>query len=99
MDLFSPVASGAVAPAPELAALPGPIVGFIGAIDSYKVNLNLLAEVARLLPTWNFVLIGPVGLGDHTEAARLPDAPNLHFFGAARIHILACLCGGIRHFA
>ena len=81
VNLFGPVARGAVPPAPELAALPGPIVGFIGAIDSYKVNLDLLAEVARLLPTWSFVLVGPVGLGDHTQAGGLPDTPNLHFLG------------------
>jgi glycosyltransferase involved in cell wall biosynthesis len=81
VDLFGPVASGAIRPAPEVAALPHPIVGFIGAIDAYKVNLGLLTEVAQLLPAWSFVLIGPVGLGDHTQAERLPDTPNLHFLG------------------
>lgn len=81
IDHFRPVADGLVTVAPELQKLPRPIAGFVGAVSNYKVNLDLLAETARLLPHWSFVLVGPVGAGDKTRSDELPTLPNLHFIG------------------
>lgn len=65
----------------ELAELPRPIVGFSGAVDAYKVDFSLLADLARLRPTWSFVLVGKVGVCDDTAETALPSAPNLHYLG------------------
>jgi glycosyltransferase involved in cell wall biosynthesis len=67
----------------DLAAIPAPRVGFVGAISSYKVDFTLLRTVAERHPEWSVVLIGKVGEGDPwTDAARLSGLPNLHLLGA-----------------
>ncbi len=65
------------ADAADQAAIPHPRVGFYGVLDE-RLDLDLLAEVARLRPSVQFVLLGPVVKIEETD---LPSAPNLHFFG------------------
>lgn len=67
---------------PVLAEIPRPRIGYIGALDSYKVDFALLAEVARLRPDLHIVCVGPVGSGDNTRRASLPQAPNLHYINS-----------------
>lgn len=40
-----------------------PQIGFIGAIQEHKVDIQLVIDMAHLRPGWDFVLVGPVGLG------------------------------------
>ena len=49
---------------PAMAALPAPRIVFTGAIVAVKLDLPLLAELARLRPSWSFALVGPVGPGE-----------------------------------
>ncbi|MCA9628645.1 MAG: glycosyltransferase [Myxococcales bacterium] len=66
----------------DIAAIKGPIIGFIGALSSYKVNLGWLVQLARSRPDWSLVLIGPVGLSDpSTDVAALQRLPNVHLLG------------------
>jgi glycosyltransferase involved in cell wall biosynthesis len=53
-----------------------PIVGFVGKIEDW-VDVDLVAEAARLLPESSFVLIGPVG----TDVEALRSEPNVHLLG------------------
>lgn len=65
----------------ELEAIRKPRIGFVGAISSYKLDFNLIAEAAEKRPAWNWVLIGKVGEGDpHTDASLLMK-PNIHLLG------------------
>lgn len=82
VSAFLPVAAGQVTPAAELSSLRRPIAGFVGAVDAYKINLQLIEAIARLLPHWTFVLVGPVGSGDGTRLADLPHLPNVVYLGA-----------------
>ena len=66
----------------DLARIPAPRLGFVGAISAYKVDFDLLRHVARARPDWNIVLIGKVGEGDPwTDATRLHGLQNLHCLG------------------
>lgn len=66
----------------ELAAIPAPRLGFIGAVSGYKLDLGLLAELARRHPHWSLVLVGPVGEGDPgTDVSELQGLPNVHLLG------------------
>ncbi|WP_322094656.1 glycosyltransferase [Paraburkholderia bannensis] len=66
----------------DLAAIPGPRIGFIGAISGYKVNFDLLRAVALAHPEWSIVMIGQVGEGDPwTDASNLKHVPNIHLLG------------------
>jgi glycosyltransferase involved in cell wall biosynthesis len=62
-------------PAPELHAIPHPILGYFGTMD-YVMDTELMAEVARLRPGWHWVL-----LGLKSNLVRV-SAPNIHFLGS-----------------
>ena len=53
----------------------GPVAGFHGALASW-IDWNLVHHVAKRLPQWNFVFIGPLlNIGKE----RLPYGPNIFF--------------------
>jgi len=62
---------------PDLAALPRPVVGYVGNLEPYKFDAALVEAVARALPECSFALVGP----DHPQAAALKRLPNVHFLG------------------
>ena len=66
----------------DLACIPEPRLLFVGAIAAYKLNLPLLAELARACPQWSIVLIGGVGEGDpSTTLSAIADCPNIYLLG------------------
>ncbi len=61
-----------------------PIVGYIGAIDSYKFDYQLLKEAALKCPDYSFVIIGGSGLKDAEGSLSelgLENIPNIYFLG------------------
>lgn len=81
-DHFATARTEALPVPADLAALPGPRIGFIGAISGYKVDFALLRRMAEAHPEWSIVLIGKVGEGDPwTDVSTLQDLKNLHFVG------------------
>ena len=68
---------------PAIDSLPHPRLVFQGAIVATKLDVQLIAEVARLRPEWSIVLVGPRGAGDPTgDLSPLDEAPNIHMIGA-----------------
>ncbi len=66
----------------DLASLPGPRIGFVGAISGYKLDLPLVRALAEAHPEWSIVLIGKVGEGDPwTNVDALRGLPNVHLLG------------------
>jgi len=74
----------------ELARLPRPIMGFVGMIGEW-VNLDLVADLARLRPESSLVMVGP----ELTGRGPCAGLPNVHFLGS-RDHTL--LPAYLRHF-
>jgi glycosyltransferase involved in cell wall biosynthesis len=75
------MAAETVVPA-DLLRIPGPRLGFIGAISGYKVDFDLLRSIALARRDWSIVLIGKVGEGDPwTDPAKLEGLPNLYQLG------------------
>jgi len=65
-----------------LKKLKRPIIGYIGNISSYKIDIDLVYDVAVKNPEWSFVFIGPVGRGDpSTDLSRLISLSNVTFLG------------------
>ena len=66
----------------DLAIVPTPRIGFVGAISGYKLDFQLIAKIARARPRWSILLIGKVGEGDPwTNVAALREYRNIHFLG------------------
>src|SRR5262249_61623147 len=53
---FARATDAATPVAPEIAALPRPVLGLVGLIDE-RIDLGLLATVAARRPAWTFVLV------------------------------------------
>lgn len=77
------------APADQ-AVIGGPRAGFFGVIDE-RMDLDLVAETARLRPDWQFVMIGPVV---KIDPASLPTAQNIHWLGGKSYPELPGYLGG-----
>lgn len=61
----------------DMTEIPHPRVGFIGVIDE-RMDIELLGRVAEKMPTWQFVMIGPVVKIDEND---LPRRANIHYLG------------------
>jgi glycosyltransferase involved in cell wall biosynthesis len=67
---------------PGMAALPTPRIVFTGAIVAVKLDLPLLASLARLRPSWSFALVGPIGPGEpDADISAIIGEPNIHLLG------------------
>jgi glycosyltransferase involved in cell wall biosynthesis len=63
----------------DLARLGGPVVGYMGGVDPFRMDVSLLTYLARERPHWNIVLVGYVWFGFNAEAFR--HFPNIHVLG------------------
>jgi glycosyltransferase involved in cell wall biosynthesis len=79
---FERVRQANMPPPQDVAQLSRPIVGYVGHI-SIRLDLPLLAEIARQRPDWSLVLVGSVWEKKcEREMAALCALPNVHFLGA-----------------
>lgn len=62
----------------DLAAIPGPRVGFFGALDDFVVDFDLLGLLAEQLPTVSIVLVGSA---DGPVEELVARHPNVHWLG------------------
>ncbi len=60
--------------APDIAAIPKPVLGYFGAMD-FVMDVELIAEISRRRPEWHWVLVGI------RSNLTVVDAPNVHFLG------------------
>ena len=54
-----------------------PTAGYVGVLDE-RLDLDLIAGIAELLPEWEIRMIGPV---IKIDPATLPQAPNIVYYG------------------
>jgi glycosyltransferase involved in cell wall biosynthesis len=59
----------------EIAAIPRPVLGYIGGADWYTMDIPLIEHVARVRPDWHWVFIGL-----KSNSVQL-SGPNIHFLG------------------
>jgi glycosyltransferase involved in cell wall biosynthesis len=73
----------------EVAALPKPVIGFVGAVSNYKLNIDWLLTLARTRPGYHLCLIGPIGVSDpSTNVSALKALPNVHVLGTRDYDVL-----------
>ena len=65
----------------EMVSIPSPRIGFVGAIADYKVDFDLISQVARSRPEWHWIMIGKVGEGQPTTKVDKLNLPNIHLLG------------------
>lgn len=79
----------------DLAIIPEPRIGFVGAISNYKLDFGLISAVATANPQWQFVFLGPTGEGEpFTNTELLKQQPNIHLLGRRSYEALPFYCAG-----
>lgn len=67
-------------PAPDdMKDIPKPVIGYVGALQSIRLDIELLAYIAKQKPEWNIVLVGPED--NEFKASNLHRISNIHFLG------------------
>jgi glycosyltransferase involved in cell wall biosynthesis len=87
--LFSSALDPATEVPADLAALPGPRIGFYGTLREW-VDFELLAHVARERPSWQLVLLGQ----ELCDTSAVHALPNVHLLGQKRHAELPAYCKG-----
>jgi UDP-galactopyranose mutase len=70
--------------------IPHPRLGFFGVIDE-RFDVQLIDEVSKARPEWQFVMIGPVV---KIDPATLPQRANIHYLGGKDYNELPSYIGG-----
>ena len=73
----------------DLAAIPGPRIGFYGTLREW-VDFELIAHVARARPDWQIVLIGQ----ELCDTSAVHTLPNVHLLGQKQHAELPAYCKG-----
>jgi glycosyltransferase involved in cell wall biosynthesis len=75
-----------------LKGIPRPIAGYVGALNSERLDIQLIAEIAKQIPKMSFVLVGKE---DATfQQSALHTIPNIYFTGLKAFEDLpACIYG------
>ena len=73
-DHWARVGSGELEVAPEVARIPGPRIGYFGAIEPWLIDQELIKRSARERPAWQWIFIG-----NRSRGLDIEDLPNTHF--------------------
>lgn len=72
----------------DIKGIKKPVIGFIGAIDEYKLDFELIDYVAKSRPNWSIVMIGKMGICDTTTYKTVPKRENIYYLGQKEFDIL-----------
>lgn len=77
LELFKP---NEVPEPKDLSKIKGVKIGYIGFLTEMRLNINLLAEIAKTKTDWQIILVGPE---DHAfKNSGLHQISNIHFLGS-----------------
>ncbi|HEY5952693.1 MAG TPA: glycosyltransferase [Kofleriaceae bacterium] len=86
---FARAIDDAVSIPADLAALPGPRIGFFGTLRDF-LDYELMAYVAKARPNWSLALIGQ----ELCDIGPLKGLPNVHLLGQKKHDELPAYCKG-----
>ena len=70
----------------DIQDLPKPLIGYVGALSSSRLDIELLAYIAMAKPEWSLVLIGPED--ENFKESKLHGIKNIHFLGLKEASVL-----------
>ncbi|RYZ51657.1 MAG: glycosyltransferase family 1 protein, partial [Sphingobacteriales bacterium] len=70
----------------DIAAIKRPVIGYIGAVLSHRLDLQLLEELSKRKPEWNFVFVGKCD--EEFSRSPIQQSPNVHFLGLKEERLL-----------
>ena len=79
LEMFADFKGGIPA---DISSISKPIIGYVGALQSIRLDINLLIDIAVKKPEWNIVLTGPED--EEFKASKLHHLNNVHFTGSKK---------------
>ena len=70
----------------DIRMIRNPIIGYVGALQSSRLDLGIIEHIALKQPDWSIVLVGPED--DEFKASKLHAIPNIHFLGSKPANLL-----------
>ncbi|MFT4094893.1 MAG: glycosyltransferase [Niabella sp.] len=64
----------------DIAHIDRPVIGYVGALWTSRLDLSLLENLAKKKTDWNWVFVGPED--ESFQKSILHQLPNVHFMGA-----------------
>ncbi|RAJ06939.1 glycosyltransferase involved in cell wall biosynthesis [Chitinophaga skermanii] len=65
----------------------GPLIGYVGALMSARLDINIIKTIAQANTQWQVILVGPED--ESFRQSELHNMPNVHFLGPQPAHTLA----------
>ena len=63
----------------DMTSITHPVIGYVGALQSIRLDIELLAYIARQRPEWSIVLVGPED--EAFKKSELHSIRNIYFLG------------------
>ncbi|GAL65901.1 glycosyltransferase [Jejuia pallidilutea] len=63
----------------EFKTINGPVIGYVGSLTTLRLDIELIAFIAKQRQDWNIVLVGPED--ENFKQSSLHQLQNVHFFG------------------
>ncbi|MDP1726922.1 MAG: glycosyltransferase [Bacteroidota bacterium] len=70
----------------DIKTISKPVIGYIGALYTLRLNIEIISTIAKLRPQWQIVLIGPEDEGFRNS--DIHQLPNVHFLGSKSAEML-----------
>ena len=77
LDMFTNLTNSATPD--DMVSIHKPVIGYVGALQSIRLDIELLAYIAAQRPEWSIVLVGPED--DAFKKSDLHRIKNIHFLG------------------
>lgn len=78
LEIFT--AKQALAIPADVEPISKPVIGYVGALQSIRLDMELLEYIAKTKPEWSIVLVGPED--EQFKASNLHQIENIHFLGS-----------------
>ena len=73
----------------DISSIPKPVIGFMGAVDEYKLDFQLITYIADKNPNWSIVLIGPAGEAERGVDIKIfRNRSNIYLLGQKEYELL-----------
>jgi glycosyltransferase involved in cell wall biosynthesis len=64
----------------DMISIKAPIIGYVGALQSIRLNIDIILHIATVRPDWNIVLVGPED--EEFKSSLLHQHSNVYFLGS-----------------
>lgn len=64
----------------DMLAIKGTIIGYVGVLQTFRLDIDILIHIAKSHSDWQIVLVGPED--DDFKNSALHAMPNVHFLGS-----------------